>query len=465
MKYLIAISMIVCVTACNSGKGQGQGGGEVLTHRAIDLKDEMIGRGGFLVACREGVAGFEESPSFPAFYYVKMSGGEYHLSRFVNRGQSSGDVLYPFNVQYLSEDTLGVYDIMNMSYYHVPIAKDNDSVSIRKCVRFETRYYRAVRAAHNRYVGLSMDEGLLSDADGHPVGRFFEYPAGDGDEKRINNSVRAHAYQGSLAASPDATKCVYAPFSGDIIHFYDIGNDDIRLTGKSEKIFSDYDVDNNSAITKTNTIRGYVSVAATDRFVYALFSGLSIGELTKEGKEPMEARILRVFDWNGKMIRETELDVPCNQIGVSPDDKTLWAIALAPEIELVRFDLNEDAVQTSAPDHDNREAADDHPGNEDGANKPNITGINRKDIYRSQTDTVFAVLDDSLTIKSIERTSPEVAVNVVHRDSHTIFYFLTTKETIGRFSDTLTINLDNGKTMRINLYGNVINSPIFKTKF
>jgi hypothetical protein len=474
MKYLIIVIVISCVIACNSGQEQGRHS-KVLTHRTIDLKDEIIGKGGFLIACKEGIAGLEESPSFPAFYYVNMSGGEYFLSRFVNRGQSSGDVLYPFNMQYLSEDTLGVYDIMNMSYYHVPVTEDSDSVNIRKCVRFEARYYRVIRTVHNQYIGLSMDEGLLvlSDADGNPAGRFFEYPYRDGDEKRTGNSIRALAYQGSLMASPDATKCVYAPFNGDIIHFYDIGNDGIRLIDKSEKIFPGYDIENNSARTKINTVRGYVSVATTDSFVYALFCGLPIETLAKEGKDPMEGQILRVFDWNGKTVKETGLDIPCKHIGISHDDKTLWAIASTPEIELVRFDLNEDAVQTPGNEvqitnRDSKDATplpDSKPGDEDGANRPHVTGINLKDIYLSKTDTVFSVLNDSLTVKSIEKTSPDIAVNVIHRNNHTVIYYLTTKETSGRFSDTVTVNFESGETVRVNLYGNVINNPIFKIAF
>jgi hypothetical protein len=170
-----------------------------------------------------------------------------------------------------------------------------------------------------------MDEGLLvlSDIDRNPIGRFFEYPERDGDEKRIGNSIRALAYQGSLTTSPDAAKCVYASFNGDIIHFYDIRNDDIRLIGKPEKIFTGYDIENNSTRTKINTVRGYVPVVATNNFVYALFWGLSIETLAKEENDLMEGGILKVFNWNGKMVKKIGLGVPRKHIGISHDDKTL----------------------------------------------------------------------------------------------------------------------------------------------
>jgi hypothetical protein len=63
---------------------------------------------------------------------------------------------------------------------------------------------------------------------------------------------------------------------------------------------------------------------------------MSIKKLLEEGKDPMEGKILRVFDWKRERVREAELDVPCKHIGISHDDKTLWAVALTPEIALIQ---------------------------------------------------------------------------------------------------------------------------------
>jgi hypothetical protein len=69
-----------------------------------------------------------------------------------------------------------------------------------------------------------------------------------------------------------------------------------------------------------------------------------------------------------------------------------------PEIQLVKFDLNEDAGKTSGNEeqitnHDNNKETTPLPDNksddEDGANRPHVTGIDLKDIYKSKTDTMF----------------------------------------------------------------------------
>ena len=37
---------------------------------------------------------------------------------------------------------------------------------------------------------------------------------------------------------------------------------------------------------------------------------------------------VRIFDWNGKLVRSLQFDVPCQQICISQDEKRLWAFAL-----------------------------------------------------------------------------------------------------------------------------------------
>jgi hypothetical protein len=474
MKYLFLSTVIMLsITSCHTKQRQ-ESSGKILTHNSIELKDEFIGNGGFILACKNGLVGFEESSSFLAFYHIKNTESAYVLSRFVNRGQGPNDVLYPLNIQYLNEDTIGVYDIMNMSYYHVPFLKENDSVHIRRSVHFDTRYYRVVKTAYNKYLALSVEDGLFSllDSDGKLIDKFFEYPYKDENEKSIHNSIRALAYQGTIATSLDAKKCVYASFNGDIIHFYDIQKDHIRLIRKAENAFPDYNIEDNSARTHARSIRGYVSVAATDNFVYALFSGKTIKELL-QNSDPMEGQILRIFDWTGTMIKEFHLDVPCKHICVSHDDGTLWAIALIPEVSLVTFLLNEETEKMSGNKNENNNyevennIANAKPLSDNDDNNENnvlsdIKRINLKNIYKSKTDTIFSVINDISRVKSIEKTSSDIMVDVQYKNNHTIIYYLTTKEKIGPFSDTITINFENSETLKTNLYGNVVIDNIWK---
>jgi len=35
---------------------------------------------------------------------------------------------------------------------------------------------------------------------------------------------------------------------------------------------------------------------------------------------------LHVFDWNGVIVKEYELNVPCSYLCISDDDSTIWAL-------------------------------------------------------------------------------------------------------------------------------------------
>ena len=81
-------------------------------------------------------------------------------------------------------------------------------------------------------------------------------------------------------------------------------------------------------------LNGYVDIYATEQFVYALFSGKKLKD-----ENSKYAKRLRVFNWNGNLIKEYELDIPSSDICVSDDDSRLWTIAINPDTELVYFDL------------------------------------------------------------------------------------------------------------------------------
>jgi hypothetical protein len=465
MRYFILLVVISGFASCHLEQ-KDKGANKVLAHHTVELNDEFIGRGGFLLGCKNGLIGLEESASFPAFYQVKNIKGDYILSRFVNRGQGPDEVLHPLNLQYINEDTMGVYDFMNMSYYHVPVLRNNGSIHIRKCASFDTRYYRVMKTAYEQYIALSATDGLFSllDAGGKRMDTFFEYPYKNKDEKNIANSIRALAYQGTMATSPDATKCVYAPFNGDIIHFYAMKKDDIRLISKTENNFPDYVIIDDMPGAKPNTITGYVSVTATDHFVYALFCGKTIKELKEKNKDSMEGQTLRIFDWNGTIKTEIDLDIPCKYIGVSPDDKTVWAIALMPEISLVRFSMNEETDQKKETvNHTLEQLTDKNPedDNDTVANKlsSEIRRINLKEIHQSKTANLYAVFESLLDLKSVETTTKDIKVDVKHEDNSTVVFYQITKEKTGEFNDTVTINFTNNDTYTTIFNGRVIDNP------
>jgi hypothetical protein len=150
------------------------------------------------------------------------------------------------------------------------------------------------------------------------------------------------AYQGKVKTNTSCTKLVYAAAYADLVYFYDIERNDIRVIKKIENRFCKYRSEENgdggiSAPIMSDNEYGCVDLYATDQYVYMLYSGKSFNEY--RGKIG-EAERLRIYDWQGNLLLEADLDLPCKNLCVSADDSFLWAIAEIPEPKIVAYDLN-----------------------------------------------------------------------------------------------------------------------------
>jgi hypothetical protein len=259
------------------------------------------------------------------------------------------------------------------------------------------------------------------------------------------------AYQGSIAINPRKTKCVYATLDGEIIHFYNIIENEISLISKTEKAYPKYKPEDNgteyySSMDANNTI-GYISLAATDRFVYALYCGKKYNELYRAGNRPSIAgEQLRIFDWTGTIVKTVMLDVPCQHISATNDNRRLWAMAILPEITPVYFDLDEnvsfDAGQSSAGKVSKEQNSASVSMKKDGS--PKVNQLNAGKIKLGETKKYILPM---LVPVTSHRTSSE---DIILRDSVDMSnksYIIVnlTKQKTGVFNDTVYLSLDSNK--------------------
>ncbi|WP_367275873.1 BF3164 family lipoprotein [uncultured Bacteroides sp.] len=81
---------------------------------------------------------------------------------------------------------------------------------------------------------------------------------------------------------------------------------------------------------------GYIDIAVTDRYVYALLSGRSIEE---SGLSAFTGNIIYVFDWGGTLQRKIMCNTDLTTICVSPDDSMIYAVGLVEDYELLNAEL------------------------------------------------------------------------------------------------------------------------------
>ncbi|MDR1258650.1 MAG: TolB-like 6-bladed beta-propeller domain-containing protein [Tannerellaceae bacterium] len=342
MEKMVLFLLTLCCLSCHSDKSNTDN--QILLHSILHLNNEYIGNGGAIIAYNEGIVGIEEAGSLAPFFNIDIQEGNHILIHFGNRGQGPEDFIRPYPIQYINEDVFGAYDIISKTYKEITIPKGTveEAAHIANHITFESQPFQVIKTAYNQYAGLSAREGLITlmDSVGKGHATFFEYPYRDKNEQAIENHLRAMAYQGIFAANPEKTKCVYASLNGEIIHFYDIQKDNISLIRKIENIYPSYKSENNIVVTNVKNIEGYISLSATDQFIYTLYCGKTLEEMRGVNGFSPESTQMRVFDWTGEMVGTYTLDVPCRYISVSNDGKKLWAIALTPDITPVCFDLS-----------------------------------------------------------------------------------------------------------------------------
>jgi hypothetical protein len=341
MKYSIFFyQLIYFLFLCSCSNHKQAESISLLKHQTIDSGENFIGYGGFLAFCQGNIVGMEMSQSMQPFFCIRSNGSSQTLFRFGNKGQGPDDFLRPLSIQYINNQTVGTFDIMSKTYSEFTIPNENEELKIDKKIRFQAQLTQIIKTACNQYIGLSFDEGmfLLADSTGMPINTYFEYPYQDENERRL--TVRSNAYQGTLAVNPSKNKFVYSSFQGEIIHFYTIENSGIKTVAKIENEYPVYKKRSDGedgVMMGAEGKNGYIAAYATEKFVYAIFSGKTV--LEQHGNANFEGKLLRIFDWNGVPVKEYELDVLCSYLCVSDDDSKIWAVASTPEIAMVSFEL------------------------------------------------------------------------------------------------------------------------------
>jgi hypothetical protein len=169
--------------------------------------------------------------------------------------------------------------------------------------------------------------GTLQDIVGEPLP----------NPKKTLQWIVQHAYQARMKPHPDRSKLALATFYADRIEIYDAAGA-LRTTARGpdpfDPIYTVGTMQGQPVRQSTpDTRNGYVDLDATDRFIYALYSGRRT-----ENWGPYGSR-LHVFTWDGRLVGDVALNTYALGIAVSPDGATLYASQHYPDLAIVQYDL------------------------------------------------------------------------------------------------------------------------------
>lgn len=245
---------------------------------------------------------------------------------------------------YSTDWRCGFYDSRLRCSSVIEFSRQN--VILRKEVSYSSldyRNYRVAPTAFNTYIGIEpYKRGGFSivDSVGTLIKVVGEQPYRDETERKIPELARAMAYQGYIVTSPAGDRLVHAIYTSPMIYFYKVSLTDVTLVNSVIESYPEYrpELGDNSYASAMNrkNILGYMALAVTDKYVYALFSGQSTEEA---GLSAFCGSVIRVYDWEGVLQKVYTSNTDMTTFCVSPDDRTIYAVGLVEDYELLKAEL------------------------------------------------------------------------------------------------------------------------------
>lgn len=272
------------------------------------------------------------------------------LSRFGSKGDGPGEFRGPLTIHVDTSDPNKVW-VFDLNLRRLTTASLG-GIPLRprypqyKSTTINLPVFDIVPLTNGTFLGTTLGQDgerfIQLRADGaieRKIGRLPPPPS------RVPMSVWQNAQRVQMARSPDGTKFVAASRYADRIEIFSASG---QLIATCQRHFGFEPVFSAEAFVvgagKNGPIMGagpdsrwaYVSVATSNRRIYAIFSGK-----TSRGFRSSQSmgHVLHVFDWAGRSVGVFTLDNTVLSIAVEPDDSQLYAVRHDPEPAIVKYDL------------------------------------------------------------------------------------------------------------------------------
>lgn len=346
-RFLLILAALFVLTGCGERQAENDGlslsefGHDGLrptrVHGELLGGDPVVGKPGRVlnVGGSLWVLDFARDPFMHVFRSADGS-----LARSLARsGQGPGELTEPLNLSGRSGDTSGVwaFDPMQRRVTRFDAVSDSGRKTVTIRLDVTEMVERAYWADAGTIVGVTGSDTarfILFDTAGQVIERragpllggdtiplaerarstramdLCARPSGDGFAITYVGASRVDLFDGA-ARHRRAAK---VPFAGEPVFLRD------EATGR---------------IRPSHPIAWYLSCAANDRYVYALFAGYR----QEPGAPPPESCVgtfVHVFDWTGELVRVLALDVPVDAITVNGAGDKLAGVCV-PSASVVSF--------------------------------------------------------------------------------------------------------------------------------
>lgn len=333
--FLVA-TLLIAFCSCTTKKSQEEVSVQSLAHEVLMDDECMIGITSELALMNDSMAVVISRKSDNAFQVLNyVDKKTYEVGKI---GQGPDEFLLIFGLS-VKENGFFFYDANKSRYSTIHLTRTDGSWRVEHLFKTDSLEYVCIQPIRdNKYIASGLYEEhklVLLDKDGSFLKGFGEIPYQDEDEKKVPGMVRSQVYQGEVAVSPSGKKVVHAIMAGDLIYFYEVSSDgELILKSKKENAYAQYDRQY-GALYAESMIHHY-DVCATEEYVYTLYSGRNLKE---HGEKAFQSNLIRVYDWDGTLVKKLQLDIDIKSMTVAKDNRKIYAIADLPDPVLVVFEL------------------------------------------------------------------------------------------------------------------------------
>lgn len=280
-----------------------------------------------------------DSRRFPAVHVYDAASGA-HVAAYGPRGSGVGEYQAAWAVTRAPRSAgFWVFDLMQRRTNQYTQAQSSQPVRV-VAVQDSSVLTSIVPTSANEFLAPGYyHDGFLArfDSSGDILTKLGGAPPGD---PSIPVDVRAHAYESATAVRPDGGAVAFAfRYAGQV----DLRGADGRLLAHAQApiVFGpDYDVARHRGVrtmAEPERIRlGYLSVAATQDHVFALFSGRT---RASEHSAAESANEIHVFAWDGQLVTAFRLDEDVTKVTVDDGELYLYAVRKGYPTAILRYSL------------------------------------------------------------------------------------------------------------------------------